>query len=219
MESSRQDRRALLSAMGAAAAGVALASSAAHAQGVAPSAPGMFTPAKHKEDGWLDQVPGKHRVLIDTASVDSADEGLLYAGNLFVANKSGYGLEDGDVATVVCLRHYATIFAYNNVIWAKYGKALADAAKYSDPKSAESPNTNPHVKSIEGLAKRGVQFAVCGLATRRFSSLLATATNGKVEDIIKELTANLVPNGHLMAAGVIATTRAQEYGYSLLVAG
>jgi len=36
---------------------------------------------------------------------------------------------------------------------------------------------------------------------------------------MKELTANLVPNGHLVAAGVIATTRAQEYGYTLLVAG
>ena len=35
-------------------------------------------------------------------------EALLYAGNLFTANKSGYSLDDKDIATVVVFRHYAT---------------------------------------------------------------------------------------------------------------
>jgi hypothetical protein len=33
-----------------------------------------------------------------------------------------------------------------------------------------------------------------------------------------ELSANLIPNGHLVAAGVVAVNRAQEYGYTLLTA-
>ena len=210
-------RRALLSVMGAAAAGVALASTPARAQSGAP-APGKFSPARHKEDEWLDTVPGKHRVFIDTASLESASEGVLYAGNLFVANKSGYGLDDGDIATIVCFRHYSTIFAFTNTIWAKYGKPLADSSKYVNAKSPETPTTNPQ-RNIDALAKRGVHFAVCGLATKRIAGLIATATSGNADEIMKELAANLVPNGHLVAAGVIATTRAQEYGYSLLVAG
>lgn len=216
-QQSGKDRRALLSVMGAAAAGVALASTPARAQ-AGSSAPGAFSPARHKEDEWLGSLPGKHRVFIDTASLESANDGLLYANNLFIANKSGYGLEDGDIATVVCFRHYSTIFAYNNVIWAKYGKPLADSSKYVSPRPTDTLATNPQ-RSIDGLAKRGVHFAVCGLATKRIAGLLATASGGSADDILKELAANLVPNGHLMAAGVIATTRAQEYGYSLLVAG
>ena len=132
-----QNRRALLSAMGTAAAGVALASVPARAQDAskaaapAGSAPAAFAAARHTEDAWLDTLPGKHRVIIDVAPVAGGSEALLYANNLFTANKSGYGLEDKDVATVVCFRHNATIFGYNDKMWAKYGKALADIP---DPK-------------------------------------------------------------------------------------
>lgn len=220
MKKPAQNRRAMLSAIGAAAAGVALASTSTQAQGAAAPAatPTKFTPAHHKEDEWFDAVPGKHRVFIDTASLESASEGLLYANNLFTANKSGYGLADSDVATVVCFRHFSTIFAYNNAMWEKYGKVIADSSKYVDPKSTEAPKANP-MRQIDGLAKRGVHFAICGLATRRIAGQIATATGGKQDEIQAELIANVIPNGHVMAAGVIATTRAQEYGYSLLVAG
>lgn len=201
----------MLSAVSAAAAGVAMSTTK-----TVTAAP-AFTPARHKEDAWFDEVPGKHRVFIDSASAESVTSALLYANNLFTANKSGYGLEDADIATVVCLRHYGTVFGYNNTIWAKYGKALADSAKYTNPRGPEALTANPQ-RGIDGLAKRGVHFAVCGLATRRIAGQIATATGGNTDEIHKELIANLVPNGHLMPAGVVATTRAQEYGYSLLVA-
>ena len=45
-----------------------------------------------------------------------------------------------------------------------------------------------------------------------------TAGGAKTDDILAELKENLVANGHFAAAGVIATTRAQEYGYALLIA-
>ncbi len=202
----------MLSAVSAVAAGVALTGSPTSARARAD-----FTPARHKEDAWFDELPGKHRVFIDSAATESVSSALLYAGNLFTANKSGYGLEDGDIATVVCLRHNGTVFAYTDTIWSKYGKALADSAKYVNPRSTEPPTANPQ-RNIASLAKRGVHFAVCGLATRRIAGQIATAVSGNTDEIHKELIANLVPNGHLMAAGVVATTRAQEYGYSILVA-
>jgi len=213
MKQRTQGRRAMLSVMGAAAAGVALAASPARAQ----AQPGKFSPTRHKEDEWLDSLPGKHRVFIDAALTKGGSDALLYANNLFVANKSGYGLEDGDIATVVCLRHESTIFAFTTAMWAKYGVTIAKSSNYTMPNGAE-PTTNP-MRNIDALAKRGVHFAVCGLATRRIAGQIATATGGKTDEILKELSDNLVPNGHMMAAGVVATTRAQEYGYSLLVAG
>jgi intracellular sulfur oxidation DsrE/DsrF family protein len=35
-----------------------------------------------------------------------------------------------------------------------------------------------------------------------------------VDDIIKELTEHLVPNSHMVPAGIVAVSRAQERGYT-----
>jgi hypothetical protein len=56
------------------------------------------------------------------------------------------------------------------------------------------------------------------MATHFFSDQIANATKGNAEAVYKELAANLIPNSHLVAAGVLATNRAQEYGYTLLTA-
>jgi hypothetical protein len=57
------------------------------------------------------------------------------------------------------------------------------------------------------------------MATRRLAGQIAKAMGGTADAIYDDLVANTVPNGHMVAAGVIASTRAQEYGYTLLVAG
>ena len=209
------DRRALISGLGVAIAGAALGATPARAQ-----SPGPFTPARHADDAWLGTLPGQHRVFIDSASAASVSDALAYASNLFTANKNGYGLDDKDIATVVCLRHFGTVFGYNNAMWEKYGAALAKSAEYVNARS-DALNTNPHAAGrggIDALAGRGVHFAICQLASRRIAGQVAKAVGGDTDAILKELLANGVPNGHFMAAGVLATTRAQEYGYSLLVA-
>lgn len=219
MQHSKPDRRELLSGLGVAAAAVALGSSPVRAQ-----ARGTFTPAHHAQDEWFDQVPGKHRVFIDSVSANGISDALLYAANLFTANKSGYGLEDADLAIVVCMRHLSTPFAFNNEMWAKYGKPLADMAKYTNPRGTDAPAANPHLPSrgtggITGLVAKSAQFAICDMATHFLAGQIATAVGGKADDIYLELAAHTVPNGHFVAAGVVGATRAQEYGYSLLVAG
>jgi hypothetical protein len=47
---------------------------------------------------------------------------------------------------------------------------------------------------------------------------VAQRTKGDADAIYKEFTTNLIPNSHLVAAGVVAINRAQEYGYTLLTA-
>ena len=221
------DRRTWMSGVGAAAAGVALGATAVNAETAAvppqaapPATP--FQPARHPQDAWFDSLPGKHRVILDTTSATGAGEGLQYSGNVYNANRTGYQLETGDIALVLCLRHFATIFAFNNAMWAKYGRQLADAGEYKDPKAAAPPKTNPHNSgdrpALDNLAKRGAHFAVCGLATRYFAGLIA-GEGGDADAVFKELSANTIPNAHIMSAGVIAITRAQEYGYSLIHVG
>jgi hypothetical protein len=217
-------RRTLLTGAAAAAA-VSLTSTRAAAQ--APAR--RFQPARHAQDEWLDTVPGTHRTFIDCASVGAAGAGILYANNLYVANAKGYQLKEADVAVVVCLRHFATIFAFNDVIWAKYGQALSDAVSFTDPKTKQAPTKNllddasysqlPNGGfTIASVVARGTQFAVCDMATSMLAGVVAASTKGVQEAVYTELARNLIPNSHLMAAGVVAVNRAQEYGYTLLTA-
>ena len=48
--------------------------------------------------------------------------------------------------------------------------------------------------------------------------MLATGSGGNADAIYNELAANLIPNAHLAAAGVVAVNRAQERGYTAATA-
>ncbi len=171
-----------------------------------------FQPARHPEDDWYDSLPGKHRLFFDAISQAGTGEAIGFAANSFLANKSGYNLNDGDLAIVICLRHFATHFAYTDAIWAKYGAAMGADLKFDDPKTKKAPTINVYNTSgfgealpnrnisLDQLAKRGVHFAVCGLATRRISGVISRATGANIDEIFKELSTNLVANGHLVPA-------------------
>ena len=220
-------RRSLLSGLGA-VAGLMLGTRPARAQ---TPAPGAFQPARHQQDEWMNTLPGKHRTVIDCAAVSAAGTGVFYANNIFTANRNGYQLTDGDVAVIVVLRHEATVFAYNDAMWSKYSAPLATLARISHPKTKQPPTVNPLTSAEFGsvmtslgvtatdIAKRGAHFAVCDMATNRIAGVVASAVGSTPSAIYKELTANLLPNGRLVAAGVVAVNRAQEFGYSMLTAG
>lgn len=189
--------------------------------------PGAFQPARHAEDDWFDQAPGKHRFFYDTTTAGACGQALFFARNYFVANASGYKLTDGDLAQVICLRHESTSFAFTDAMWAKYGAALSERADhFVDPKTKQVPTINVYLASgygeslrnvnvtLDQMAKRGVRFAVCAMATRAAAQVAAQKSGGNVDAIFKELTENLVAGGHMVPAGIVAVNRAQERGYS-----
>ncbi|MDZ7630185.1 MAG: hypothetical protein U5K74_02205 [Gemmatimonadaceae bacterium] len=53
-----------------------------------------WQPARHSQDDWFDQIPGKHRFFFDATSAPGAGEAITFASNFYVASKMGYGLED-----------------------------------------------------------------------------------------------------------------------------
>jgi hypothetical protein len=218
-------RRTVMSGVGTVAAVLALGARGADAQSAA-----RFQPARHPQDAWLDAMAGKHRTFIDAATVNGAGEAILYANNLYEANKTGYALPEPEVAVVVCLRHFATAFAFNNSMWGKYGKSMSMMLGFMDPKTKGAPTTNllfsadygmalPNFgNTIDSVVKRGTHFAVCNMATTFFAGQLAMMSGGNADAVYKELVANTIPNSHMVAAGVVAVNRAQEYGYTLLTA-
>jgi intracellular sulfur oxidation DsrE/DsrF family protein len=186
-----------------------------------------FEPVRHEKDDWLDQAPGKHRLVFDTINADGLGQSLLFANNFIRVNRTDYGLQSTDLAVIVIVRHRSAPFGFTDAMWAKYGEALAEHAVYEDPKTKGVPKINVFNSSdyasllpsrgtiLEALAKQGVQVAVCGSSTRAMSGVIARAAGGKVDDVFAELSANLVSNARIVPAGIVALNRAQERGYTL----
>jgi intracellular sulfur oxidation DsrE/DsrF family protein len=220
-DSNSTARRSLLSGIGVAAlAGVALGSTAARAQ----QKSGKFEPKRHAEDAWMDALPGVHRVFIDTDSTAGVGNALRYATNILNAQASGYKGADQDMAIIICMRHASTTLGFSDAMWAKYGSSLGAmmgrpaAAQQPQPGQAApaTPARNAQTAAIAAAAARGVHFAICDMATTLMSGMVARQAGLKAEDVHAELVANTVPNAHMVPAGVMALTRAQEYGYSFL---
>jgi hypothetical protein len=116
---------------------------------------------------------------------------------------------------LVCVRHGATPFGYADAIWSKYGKTI-------DPKATPPPVANPYNSGeqtqLAALAKRGVQFMVCGTASRGLATRIA-GPGGDVEAILAEMGANLIPSARIVPAGVVAMVHAQERRFALVSVG
>ena len=140
---------------------------------------------------------------------------LGYAWNFLRTSTTGYQLKDEDQAVVICLRHGATEFAFSNDIWSRYDVLRKE--KYQHPET-EKPVKGGNVfrpgsagpKSMDdgftwdGLARRGVHFAICGSATRGLARSIAgeKADSATMQKMVDELMANAPANAHFMASGI-----------------
>ncbi len=219
-------RRSFLARLGA-GAGILSAAGISTPLDASPAAPdAAWQPARHAQDDWYDKIPGQHRFVFDTTTADGMALALRFANNYFTANQTAYGLKDSDLAVVIVARHKSTAFGYADAIWAKYGKQISEQAEFTDPKTKEAPKINVFAApgdgsdqsgTMDALIKKGVQFAVCQMASRAIAGRIAKATGSDTDTIFKEIGANLIPNSHFVPAGIVAVNRAQERGYSFAI--
>jgi len=210
-------RRALLTNMSVAAV-AGLAASAVSGSAQAQTA--GFKPARHSKDAWMGELAGSHRTYVDSSTAQGAANALRYANNIVQAHVEDYEGEASDYALIVCFRHTSTPYAYDDAIWEKYGAIF-------EPSTSPAPTTNPMntasglngQTSLADLRAIGVKVVICSKATGGYSRAIAAATGASADDVFAELVAGAIPESRFAAAGVLATTRSQEYGYSLLYAG
>tara|TARA_B110000196_G_scaffold318283_1_gene333303 strand:- start:265 stop:948 length:684 start_codon:yes stop_codon:yes gene_type:complete len=216
-------RRSVLTGLGLATAGMAVTTAAAN------ESESGFTPARYDQDAWMGELPGKHRVFMDSSSPKGGAVALLYANNIMNAHASAYDGQDSDYALIVCLRHYSTVLAFDDSVWKKYGEGIHEIVDFPDPETGEAPTVNlvstiaregvPNGgNTIEASAARGIQLAVCDNAATVISQGLSSMGFGAAEDIYADFKASAVPNSRFVSAGVMAATRAQEYGYTFMFA-
>ena len=171
----------------------------------------------HPADAWLDELKGQHKNIYDCTSVENGPNGWSFARNFYTANTGPvYQLKDDDLNAIVCVRHLATVFGFNDAMWAKY--KLGESQKVSDGGVPAVRNAN--ATSATTLAKRGVIVAVCGMATARIARTVAGDMGMSAADVEADLRSNLVtPTARVVAAGVIVTNRAQEKGFTYTYVG
>jgi hypothetical protein len=219
------ERRSFLTGLNsriAALAGLAAATAMAK-----PKAAERWEPARHEKDDWMDKASVKHRLVFDTTTALGFGEALAFAGNYLRVNQTDYGLQDSDLSVIIVARHRATPFAYNDAMWAKYGAPIAGQAEYEDPKTKQPPIVNVYNAdygrltpnrgtTVDSITKRGVQLAVCTTATRAFAGTIASKVGSTTDAINSELIANLLSNGRMVQAGIVAVSRAQERAYTVV---
>jgi intracellular sulfur oxidation DsrE/DsrF family protein len=226
-----RERRSFLSRLAAGAAVFGSTLVRGEPAGAQTAGTGGWRPGRHAQDDWLDQIAGAHRFVFDTTSPEGFGSALLFANNFFIANQNGYGLGNADAAVVIVARHNSTPFAYTNAIWAKYGAPIGEASGFDDPKTRAKPSINVYTSTTHGaslpnlgtaldaVVARGVHFAVCQMATRRFAGAIASARGANADAVYTELVSSLIPNSHMVPAGIVALNRAQERGYSFANGG
>lgn len=214
----KMGRRTLLTSMGVSAV-AGFAASAASAPSQAQGRADGFAPARHSKDAWMEELGGSHRVFVDSSTIPGGANAMRYANNIMTAHEEEYEGAASDYAMIVCFRHASTPLAFDDAVWAKYGGLFnreADPAPTTNPMNTASFSNGQ--TTIAALGGKGVKFVICNRATRVFSNMVASATGASPDEVYEELVAGAIPNSRFVAAGVLAVTRSQEYGYSLLYA-
>ena len=171
----------------------------------------------HPADAWLDELKGQHKNIYDCTSIENGPNGWSFARNFLTANTGPiYQYKDADINTIVCVRHVATVYGYNDAMWEKY--KLGESQKVME--GGVALTKNPQTNTASTLAARGVIVAICGMATGRIARAVASGAGASAADVEADLRANLVtPTARVVAAGVIVTNRAQEKGFTYTYVG
>ena len=209
------DRRAFLGAFATLGAGAMLRVDGS----AAPDAPAS--------DAWLDSLKGKHRQLLDAPDPDGGTV-LRHVRGYLDGWRDDYGVPERDVSVIVTMYGRTTPFGLQDSMWAKYQLGSAQNANLTDP-TTNAPlarNWFAHPQpgdpvadgtpesSMEALRRRGVVFALCNNALKRWSSRLEKQGLGKAAEIHADLTAHALPEVTIVPDVLIAMTKAHERGFA-----
>ena len=188
---------------------------------------GSAAPGAPASDAWLDNLKGKHRQLFDAPDPDGGTI-LRHVRNYLDGWRDDYGVPERDVSIIVTLYARTTPLGLQDAMWAKY--QLGSAANlnlmdpttnaplvrnwFAHPQPGDQMGDNTPECSIEALRKRGVVFALCNNALKRWSGRLEKQGLGKAAEIHADLTAHALPEATIVPDVLIAMTKAHERGFA-----
>lgn len=174
-------------------------------------------------DAWLDRLKGKHRQLFDAP--EDGGTALLHVRNYLDTWREAYGVADREVSAIVTLHARTTPLGLQDAMWAKYrlGAALSitDSTTgaplgrnwFAHPQHGDPVADGTPESSIESLQRRGVVFALCNNALKRWSARLEKDGMGTAADVHDDLTAHALPGVIIVPDVLITMTKAHERGF------
>ncbi len=176
-------------------------------------------------DAWLDHLKGKHRQLFDVPDPEGGTV-LRHVRNYLDAWRDAYGIGEQDVNVVVTLYARTTPLGLQDAMWAKYqlGAALnitdpttnAPLVRnwFAHPKAGDPVADGEPGTSMETLHHRGVIFALCNNALKRWSARLEKSGLGAATDVHADLVAHALPGVVIVPDVLVTMTRAHERGFA-----
>ena len=176
-------------------------------------------------DAWLDHLKGKHRQLFDVPDPEGGTV-LRHVRNYLDAWRDAYSVGEQDVNVVVTLYARTTPLGLQDAMWAKYqlGAALnitdpttsAPLVRnwFAHPQSGDPVADGEPGTSMETLRRRGVIFALCNNALKRWSARLEKSGMGAAADVHADLVAHALPGVVIVPDVLVTMTRAHERGFA-----
>ena len=177
-------------------------------------------------EAWIGKIKGKHKQVFDAPD---ANHGFPFIwARVFLMTNKQQGVADGDVTSVVILRHEAIGTAMGHDLWAKY--KFGELFKVTDPATKAAAVRNPFFQmkeseqplpniTIEDLQASGVLIGACDLALTFYSKGVAKTMNMDAAEVKKEWVAGVLPGIQIVPSGVFAVNRTQEAGCTYCFAG
>jgi hypothetical protein len=178
-------------------------------------------------DEWFKNIKGTHRIVYDAPEPHNGFP-IIWSWAYYYTNNQT-GTTDGDMTSMVVLRHNAIPYALKDELWAKYN--LGEVFNVDDPKTSSKAKRNsvyapgegdfplPAIEGIKGQMERGAMFCVCELAIAVYSGAVAGGLGLDAEAVKKEWIAGVHPGIQVVPSGVWALGRAQEHGCGYIYAG
>jgi len=216
------DRRGFVGAVAALSAGVALGQDARAQRLFAAESPARAPLAT--SDDWLERLNGKHRQLFDAPEPEGGTV-LRHVRNYLDAWRDAYGVVERDVSVVVTLYARTTPLGLQDEMWGKYqlGAALSitDSTTnaplirnwFAHPKAGDPVADGTPESSMEVLQRRGVVFALCNNALKRWSGRLEKSGLGAATAIHADLVAHALPGAIVVPDVLVTMTKAHERGF------
>ena len=145
--------------------------------------------------------------IADGAAMDYAEAFL----NDFHA---AHGTSDAQTRPVIVFRRLGTPMVLGDALWERY--AIGDDSRITDGRTHAPAKRNIYKGHIEKLRERGLISLVCSIALGNWSSRAARRSNRKLEDVLADAKANLIPGTIIVPSGIYALIRAQNAGCAFM---
>lgn len=182
----------------------------------------VSTDASTWNTSWLKSLAAaKYRVVFNASDI-SDGAAMNYASTFLDNFHEVHATTDRQTRPVIVFRRLGTQMAFNDQLWNRY--AIGENTKINDPltkapakrnifwKAPDGASKGEAAATIEALNRRGLISLVCSYAIGNWSRGTAEKMSLKLEDVVADVRANLVPGAILVPTGIYALIRAQNAG-------